>query len=230
MNIESVRRSFARFGWSRSLRAKGLEMLGRAADFHVFEVLLVERPTVDVTLPSRRYTHGFLGEGAIRRFAEDPMVDTTPAFIDEALSRGDRCYAVLDGGVLASFRWFGRSLTPMEHGLSCHPGARRVYAYHGFTRPQYRGRHLHSIVAARALEVFRTEGVEALVGVVDAANLASLRSNARLGARELGAYYALAAGHRTLLHVDASVVRRGVRIELTPPAGEREGGAEPRAA
>src|SRR5689334_3305655 len=118
MNIESVRRSFARFGWSRSLQAKGLEILGRAADFHVLCVLLVERPTVDVTLPSRRYTHGFLGEGAIRRFAEDPMVNTTQAFIDDALSRGDRCYAVLDGGVLASFRWFGRDLTPLEHGLS----------------------------------------------------------------------------------------------------------------
>ncbi len=230
MNIESVRRSFARFGWSRSLRAKGLEILGRAVEFHVLRVQLMDRFFIDLTLPSRRYTHGFLGEGAIRRFAEDPIVDMTPAFIDDALSRGDRCYAILDGGVLASFRWFGRQPTPMELGLSCHAGARRVYVYHGFTRPQYRGRRLHAIVAAHALEIFRTEGVDGIIGVVDAANLSSMKSHIRVGAEDLGACYALPAGNRTLLHVDASVVRRGVRIELMPSAGEREGGAERRAA
>ena len=234
MNIESVRRSFARFGWSRSLRAKGLEVIGRAADFHVLRVELMERFPLDLTLPSRRYTHGFLGEAAIRRFAEDPILDMTPAFIDGALARGDRCYAILDGSVLASFRWFGRHLTPMEHRLACHPGARRVYVYHGFTRPQYRGRRLHANVAARALETFHAEGVDGIIGIVDASNLSSMKSHVRVGARDLGACYALCAAARTFVHVDASVVRHGVRVEVVPdeasaPTG-RAGEATRRAA
>jgi ribosomal protein S18 acetylase RimI-like enzyme len=104
----------------------------------------------------------------------------------------------------------------MEHGLGCDPGARRVYAYHAFTRPQYRGRHLHSIVVARALEVFRPEGVDELVAVVDATNLGSLKSHARLGAEDIGACYALCAAGRTFTRLDASVARRGVRVAAVP--------------
>ncbi len=235
MNIESVRRSVARFGWSSSLRAKGLEVLGRAVELHVMRVLLIERPTLDLVLPSRRYTHGFLGEGAIRRFALDPVCDMSTAFVDEAISRGDRCYAILDGSVLASFRWFSRHLTPMDHGVSCQAGPRRAYVYHGFTRPQYRGRRLHATVAARALEVFRTEGVDGIIGVVDGANLSSLKSFARIGAEDLGACYVLRASGHTFMRVEASVERCGVRIERAlpaqPPVASSQGGVErPKAA
>jgi hypothetical protein len=217
MNIESVRRAIARFGWSSNLRAKGLLILGNAVDFHALRVLVVEHPRLDLTLPSRRYTYGFLGEGAIRRFAQDPVCDMTPAFLDDALSRGDRCHAILDGDVLASFRWYSRHLTIMEHGLACRPDPRHAYAYHGFTRPQYRGRRLHAIGAARALDVLRTEGIIGLLGVADAANLSSLKSHVHMGAEDIGGCYVLRAGGRSFLRVDASVVRRGIGIEAAPP-------------
>jgi hypothetical protein len=217
MNVQSVRRAVARFGWSRNLRAKGLLVLGSAVDFHALRVLVVERPSLDLSLPSRRCTHGFLGEAAIRRFAQDPVCDMTPAFLDDALSRGDRCHAILDGEVLASFRWYSRHLTLMEHGLACQADPRHVYAYHGFTRPQYRGRRLHAIGAARALDVLRTEGIVGLIGVVDAANLSSLKSHAHMSAVDVGGCYVLRVDGRSFLRVDASVVRRGIRIETAPP-------------
>jgi hypothetical protein len=238
MNIESVRRDVVRFGWPTTLLARGLSTLGRAADFHVLRVLAVERPHVATPLPPRRYTHGFLGEGVLRRFAQDPTSQMSAAFLDQALSRGDRCFAILDGDVLASFSWYSRRRTPMVYGLVVNAGARFVYAYNVYTRPQYRGRRLHAIGAARALEALRAEAGDAVAGLVscvDAANLTSLRSHDHTGYHELGACSVLCAGGRTFVHVDASIRRRGVLIERAlpgegPPASVRRGGAARREA
>jgi hypothetical protein len=191
----------------------------RAADLaslRVLRALAISRPSPAFLHVDPRYEHGFLDEPALRRFARDEVYDLPDRFLDEALARGDRCYAIVDGARLASFGWYGRRPTPIARGLYLRFDPDRVYMYKGFTHGDYRGRRLHAIGMTRALLRVLSEGATGLVSYVDSKNHSSLVSCYRMGYEDVGRIYLARILDRPFAHADAGCRARGIHVSRSP--------------
>ena len=126
--------------------------------------------------------------------------------------RGDQCYAIVDGNTLASYGWYTHGPALIDEGLRLSFDPRYVYMYKGFTLPRYRGQRLHAVGMTLALSRSIQTGFAGLVSYVDAGNLRSLRSCARMGYEHFGNVYVVALGTRYLIHGDVGAERRGFRV------------------
>ncbi len=132
------------------------------------------------------YTHGFRSASQMRRYAANPTNDLTEEFLDYAESKGDRCYAVLDGDVLVTYGWYSRLPTRFIRGLEIDFSDSDIYKYRSYTHPAYRGRRMHAFGSANACLTLRRTGYKRIVAYVDAKNENSLRAMRRLGFRDHG--------------------------------------------
>ena len=211
MGIASLEEPVRRRSVREAIASVGL----RAADVayvHVLQVLSIRRVDEAFLRVDPRYEHGFLDEPALRRFARDDVYDISDRFLDEALARGDRCYAIVDGGRLASFGWYARRPTPIEPGLHLCFDPRSVYMYKGFTHEDYRGRRLHAIGMTRALSHVLSEGADGIVSYVATTNASSLRSCYRMGYEDVGRIYVARVLDRVFGHADEECRARGVHV------------------
>lgn len=128
-----------------------------------------------------KYTHGFLDEATLRRYAKTPGLELDDAFLDQVLPTGDRCYAIRDGDVLAAYGWYSRNPTPIDDALTLHFDPRWVYMYKGFTAHAYRGQRLHGVGMAKAMMAYVGEGCLGIVSQVERNNFSSLKSVHRMG-------------------------------------------------
>lgn len=110
-------------------------------------------------------------------------------FLDEAISKGDECFAIFDGRRLASYGWYSTKPTRVNEDLELRFDERYVYMYKGFTHPNYRGQRLHAIGMTTALAHYLNQGYKGIVSWVEANNIRSLRSCYRMGYRDFGEIY-----------------------------------------
>lgn len=97
------------------------------------------------------YSAGFLAASELREHARRPETEISNRFLDEALARGDQCYAIRDGDVLAAYGWYSFGRTPVGiSDLVLRFSEDYVYMYKGFTDARYRGQRLHAIGMTRA--------------------------------------------------------------------------------
>lgn len=115
--------------------------------------------------------------------------DMTQEFAEEALARGDECFALFDGRRLASYGWYSRRPTRISDGLVLHFDPGWVYMYKGYTQPAYRGMRLHGIGMSLALRAYTERGARGLISYVKSNNFQSLRSIERMGYRIFGDIY-----------------------------------------
>ena len=109
----------------------------------------------------RRAQGRLVDAGDMRPFASDPGNALTEPFIDEAVQKGDRCYALFDGDVLMSYGWYSTRSTRLTEIVGepvLHFDMLYAYMYNGFTLPKYRGQRLHAIGMAAALEKYTEDG------------------------------------------------------------------------
>ncbi len=166
-------------------------------DFRVLRGVFVADPDPAFLSCPQGYAAGLLTEAELRQFARDPRNELSDAFLDEALSRGDECYAIRDRGRLAAYGWYAFGPTPIGlPGVLLHYRPDCVYMYKGFTHDDYRGQRLHGIGMTGALQHYRSKGRAGLVSYVDSTNFDSLKSCFRMGYRAFGTIYiARAFGH-----------------------------------
>lgn len=118
----------------------------------------------------------------------------THDFLDEAASRGDRCFAVFDAGRLASYGWYATTATPLltvGPELKLRFDARYVYMHNGYTHPAARGQGLYPVAMAVALKRLADEGRRGLISVVATSNFASLNAFHRMGCTCVGRFATL---------------------------------------
>ncbi|SEM52606.1 hypothetical protein SAMN04487857_102449 [Pseudomonas sp. ok272] len=132
----------------------------------------------------------FLSEQQLRHYALAPVNELPDHFIDEAMAKGDQCFGLFDGEILASYGWYSRQPTPIDPPeLFLHFSTSFVYMYKGFTHLDYRGQRLHAIGMNLALKHYLEQGFEGLVSYVESDNFDSLKSCYRLGYRDIGSIY-----------------------------------------
>ena len=184
MRLAARKEQWARFGLWRVLYGLVLDALEKAIDLHVFRVNRSPHAAGE-ELPAeiaQRFEFRVLTAEEVRRFAQDPNVEMTPAFADECLARGDYCFGVLCGDELAAYDWRGLGRpVPLSSDLEAHyayPG--QVYGFAMYTRPEFRGLHLQFYNVHRADARLLAEGHTHTVGYVALQNFASVRNLSRL--------------------------------------------------
>jgi hypothetical protein len=188
--FQQVLLKIKRHGVANTAYLVAVKSLARIADFKILRGVFVAQPDaafLDWPAPCEAR---LLSEAELRRFAGDPANELSPRFIDEALARGDQCYAICDGDRLAAYGWYAFGPTPIGlPGLLLHYRAGCVYMYKGFTHNDYRGKRLHAVGMTRALRHYLARGYRGIVSYVESTNFDSLKSCFRMGYFVFGTIY-----------------------------------------
>jgi len=173
-----------RFGFWETLYERTFEALERTIDLNLFLVNR-HRHTAHHNAPADdipTFEFRVLTPDEVRRFAQDPGIQMTPAFAESALARGDYCFGVLKEDRLVAYDWRGlQRPVPLNDDLDVHyarPG--QVYGYAMYTRPEFRGLHLQLHNLRHANRRLLAEGQTHTVGYVALQNLASIRNLSRI--------------------------------------------------
>lgn len=225
--LTRLRLDLQRHGLYRTAYFLAIKLINKFALFRVLRGMHLNSVNPAYLSCPPGYTGGFLSEVQLRRFALDPRNEMDSDFLDEALAKGDRCYALLKDGHLAAYSWY--SLQPTR----IHPpqlvlefDARHVYMYKGMTHPEHRGRRLYPIGINRALQWYQRCGKSGLVAYVESHNLDSLKSCLRLGYRIFGSIYLLRLLGRYLILNLPTCRRFGFRLRELPACPDALGANE----
>jgi hypothetical protein len=221
MNLDDYRQSVNQHGLGATLYRAAYRAANHVTEVAVWNALVLDEDHVDKSfLPSGDRPPGRMVEAAaMRSYVEDPANVLTHRFIDEAMARGDRCYAICDeDDALLSYGWYSTRPTRLseiadEPTLYFDP--KYAYMYHGYTRPEHRGRRLHAIGMAAALVECRRTGLHGLVTYVVSSNFSSLKSCYRMGYQTFGHLIMLKVGARHVWHASPGCKKYGFRVEET---------------
>jgi hypothetical protein len=133
----------------------------------------------------------FLDRESCRRLANDPIYDLRETFLDQALANGDKCYAFMQDGVVASYNWFSDKPGMIAEQFLFHYDNDYLYGSWGFVLPSYRGRHLFAFGLAAGLKDYGQRGYKGMIGIAEAQNYNSLRSLYRTGYTTFGTIFVI---------------------------------------
>jgi hypothetical protein len=209
-----VRASVAQFGIPNALLDLALKATNTVVLLKVIKGLMVERVDPTFLECPTPYRPMFLDEPLLREFSKEPDHELAPSFVDDALAKGDECYGILVGDQLASYGWYSRRPTRIDPpALMLHFNERYIYMYKGFTDIRHRGRRLHAIGMARAMEHYLELGYKGLVAYVESNNFSSLKSVRRMGYVEFGAIGVLRIFGRYMMYASHGCRSFDFRIE-----------------
>jgi hypothetical protein len=169
----------------------------------------------------------FVSKAELLQLAAKPEYDLERDWIERTMARGDRCYGLFEGDRLASYGWYSKQPTNLSEDLAFAFDPRDVYMYKGLTLDAYRGKRLHGIGMAKALEAYVAEGSRGIVSYVESHNFSSLKSCERLGYRSLGTIAITRAAGRYLVASTGTCEAHGITIVAAEPEPTAEA-AKPR--
>jgi hypothetical protein len=167
----------------------------------ILRCLYIDTPDPAFLTLEPGYSAGFLGAEELNSYVARPEYGLTEHFVRRELGMGHECFAIREGGAIATYGWYSKTATHFTDDLSVRFGRQWVYMHSGFTPPAYRGRRLHAFGMTIVLSLYRARGFRGLVSIVNANNAASLKSCDRMGYRHFGTIYTarpgrLLGGHR----------------------------------
>jgi len=101
--IRRFRRDCAAFGLWNTLQAFGNQGDPTRDRRQTAAGNIPHRGRTDLCGSSVDLTAGFLDRETLRRLSAHAKYDLSPGFLDAALSKGDECYAIMDGVRLAAY-------------------------------------------------------------------------------------------------------------------------------
>lgn len=219
-----IRLDITRHGLHRTAYLLAIKLINKFLLFRILHGLYLRRVNPDYLTCPEGFDCGFLSEPQLRRYAQDPANELDSDFLDEALAKGDRCYAILSAGNMAAYCWYSLQPTrihPPE--LQIQFDTRYVYMYKGLTRPEFRGRRLYLIGMNRALNCYLRSGRKGLVCYVESHNFDSLKACLRLGYRIFGSIHVLQLLGRYGIVGSPGCRRFGFRLQELPSGIEALG-------
>jgi hypothetical protein len=212
--VAKIRRRLRRHGLPATLYAYGMRALNSAVSFRILRALVLARANPSFGKCPAGYSAGFASQQALHRFVREPDSDLSLKFVEQALSRGDQCFAICDGLSLAAYGWHSFRPTPTGlPGTQLHFDPHWVYRYKGFTLPRYRGQRLHAFGMTLALEHYLARGFRGLLTYVESTNFDSLKSCFRVGYRPFGSICVLQGFEQPLMFSTPGCQRMGFRLE-----------------
>jgi GNAT superfamily N-acetyltransferase len=209
---ERALRKVRRHGIGRALYAACLKACGRQW-LQVLRGHYVEEVNPAFLDTRSPYSAAFLTPRALEQFARDPQAGFSEPFVRQALAKGDKCYGFTHEGALRAYGWYATNPTRISPELTIHFAPGYVYIYKGFTHEQHRGRRLYPAGMTRALRHYRSIGYKGMLAYVDATNLDSLKSCARMGFRVFGSIYVVRLLGRCFAYSSPGCARFSFRVE-----------------
>ena len=165
------------------------------------------------------YSGSFLPARTLAELGRDAEAGVSEEFIQYATGKGDKCYGATYNGRLVASSWYATTPTRISPELSLRFGRNYIYMYKAFTERGHRGKRLFPIGTSRALKLYRAAGYKAMLLYVDADNLDSLKSCARMGFRSFGTIYVAKMLGRYFVYETPGCARFGLCIEATSSTG-----------
>jgi len=219
MNLDYYRESVAHHGLGATLYHAAYRAANQLTEVAVWNALFIDQDLVDKSfLPAPGRPFGRMVDAAeMRPHVADPANVLTDRFIDEAIARGDRCYVICDdAGDVMSYGWYSTRptrLTEVQGEPVLHFDPSYAYMYHGFTRPEHRGRRLHALGIGAALVECQRSGLRGLVSYTVASNFSSLKSCYRMGYQTFGHLVMVKIGVHHVWSATPGCKKYGVYIE-----------------
>jgi len=141
-----------------------------------------------------RYRAGFLDSATIREYIGRADYELPSNVVERAVAAGDRCFAIHEGGTLATYQWYSTVTHAFADTVDVQWSPRHVYLHHAFTHPRYRGRRLNAFGTTLALRHYLARGYEGIACCVESDNHSSLKSFYRVGFRHVGTIAAFKIG------------------------------------
>jgi hypothetical protein len=184
--LENLRADFRRWGWKGSLLIRVVSALRRAG-LHIYRINV--RPLVAQSagpcLPGG-VTVRIVPREELLEAAGDPDLDLDPAFVRDALARGDMAFGAFEGGRLVGYTWRTFTAAPDRDGLWARVRHPCQYSYKGFTRPSHRRKRIHVAITAFADAYLLQRGYAFEVGYLELDNFASIGLADFMGRRRIG--------------------------------------------
>ena len=93
------------------------------------------------------------------------------AFAVDALSRGHRCFGLLEHGRLLWYCWYARGPAPVFDEVDAVVDFPFMYGYNAHTHSDHRGRGLHRMGVNASARTFAREGYRAFTAYIEATTL-----------------------------------------------------------
>lgn len=210
--IRTLVRTIQDFGLLNASKHYAIQVINKITFFNVYRILLIDRPNSRGTVLDPKYQCKFLEPHEILAYVNRPEFNLSEDFVRQALQKGDRCCAILDRDVLATYCWYSTQVTSINQHLqiACPPGY--VYSYHDYTHTDYRRQRLQTVRSAQGLQDTLSRGAKGVIGYVDENNFPAIRSLERRGGRFVGRIVAIHLfGEYRIYHSKGSAAL-GVRI------------------
>src|SRR5258708_3779126 len=114
--VDYLRDHVRKYGFGATLHELQCRLINKVVHFEIIKGMTVR--TRDVKDPSLFEAPGFDGrfvdEGELREYAQDVAHQMPPESLRTPLARGDRCYALFDGGTLAAYGWYSDLSSPLD--------------------------------------------------------------------------------------------------------------------
>jgi hypothetical protein len=208
------------FGLGASVRDIAYLTAQKLMDVRILKGMTAQLADIDPSLfAAGAFTTRFATAPELRAAVQCPewQCEMSPAFVEDALAKGDRCYGIFDAGRMVSMGWYSRTPTLVTETMSLHFDPAWAYMYKGYTLPDYRGRRLHGVGMSLACRAYTEEGARGLISYVEFNNLSSLRSVERMGYRIFGDIYLTTIGGTERTWSSPGCRRYAFRLE--PAAG-----------
>ena len=212
--LRSIRRTAANHGNVPAAYDVMMRSVNRCVYYKTMQCIVIDEvQQKSMALPAHLSFSKLEHEELIKASAH-PEYGIDAAFLKDVLKKGDECYAIREGEILASYGWYARTATVLDpDDLILNFDPKYVYMYKGFTLDRYRGQRLHAIGMARALAEYLRQGFAGLVSYVESNNFDSLKSCYRMGYRDCGRIRVMRIGGRYLIHPDPSSRAFGFRLQ-----------------
>lgn len=188
MTFQTLKRTKQKYGTSGVLKILNYSLRNKVGFYKELQGLTVTMDTLDHSYlkGDPKYTFRFLTHNELHHYANNAQNKISKSFLDKAFSKGDFCYAVLEGSKLASYGWYSSKPTLINKELELIFDPKWIYMYKGYTLPEFRGQRLHAIGMARSLADFSKKGYKGIISYVETNNFASLSSCSRMGYTHFG--------------------------------------------
>jgi len=199
----SLRNDVHHLGWSRAAVRAVYYRLQHIADVRLYRLLVLLPETLEQRLlhTPLPYPCREIGYHELSQLAQDPANSLQRSRLDTALARGDVCVGIINDDHLANQGWYTRNRTVVDPPVSVGFDPGYLYMYAGYTRPEYRGRNLHALGLAQALELLRQRDCLGFVTIAEHVNYASRRAARRVGFRDVGLALRVGLGLRRIWHI-----------------------------
>ena len=213
---EEFFRNVQRHGLERALLDIATRAINRVIFFRILRCVHIEVVDPAYLRVSDRYRCGFLNEGTLLEYSQREEFELSD-FVPKVLAKGDCCFGIQDGNVLANYGWYSNTPTDVYDHLRLNFDRKYIYVYKGFTHPQYRGQRLLAIGLTMALKEYVDRGFRGLISVVEANNYDSLKAVYRMGYLHCGDIYLARIFGRYLIQATLGCKLYGVSLEAHEP-------------